>query len=126
MSELNHATIHGITYELHPIDKTATPQLDAFGFSKPVEAPKPVIASNPFSIGDYVTIVTPKRSGHRVGQSGKIVAMTPSSLWDSPYMPQVYVEFATSAIGCGSAQSRVAPRHGCRMPVSGLKPANGA
>ncbi len=120
MTELSFVFINGIKYVLHPIDNTATPQLDD------VAMPEPVIAQNPFSVGDYVTIATPKRLGHRIGQSGKVIAMTPSSFWDNQYIPQVYVEFATSAIGCGSAQGRVSPRHGCRMPVSGLKLANGA
>lgn len=128
MSNIDHVTIDGITYKLTPETQQAEAQPTVVPSTLKTFAPilpKRTVAINPFSVGNYVTVKTPKRPDHRVGQSGKIVAMTPSSLWDDKYMPQVYVEFANSAPGCGKAQGRTGPQHGCRMPVSGLVLANG-
>ena len=123
---LNHITIDGITYQLTVETKeaVAVPSTLSSFVAAPVP-PKPVVAQNPFSVGQYVTVKTPKRIGHRVSQSGKIIAMTPIAYWASSLMPEVYVEFANSASGCGSAKGRVTAQHGCRMPVSGLVLANG-
>lgn len=80
----------------------------------------PPVVDNPFSIGDYVQVITPKRSGHRLLEVGKVVDFTPEERWDDESMPQVYVEFATRVGSCGAAGGLVESGHGCRMPVSGL------
>lgn len=126
MSHINHVTIDGVTYRLVAEDAPGVEFNDVYDEYyddykvDESEEVAPVITPNRFGVGDYVTVAIPKRPGHRIAQSGKVVAMTPSAKWSNPFMPEVYVEFATSAPGCGNAEGRVASCHGCRMPVSGL------
>jgi len=67
---------------------------------------KPVVADNPFMVGDYVKITTAKRPGHRQDGTGKVVANVATSKWDDQAMPMVYIEFPNSFSGCGNATAR--------------------
>lgn len=126
----NQLTIAGITYNLIQqveesphcsCDFCSGEYLDDYDYDDyDAEVDEPEVVENPFEVGNYVTVVTPKRVGHRVSESGKVIAITPSEFWDNAVIPEVYVEFATAASGCGNAQGRVDSRHGCRMPVTGL------
>lgn len=110
---IDKVILNGVEFDLVPNNDSEDFIGDGYDYS--YEA-----VTNPFNEGDYVRVVTPKRNDHRLDEHGKVICQVPEDIWDSEDIPEVYVEFPTPVQGCGEAGGRVASRHGCRMPVTGL------